>query len=145
MVDTGLVGNGVAVGYKPNGDAAPAPDLLFRYSASGLYSSVQDLYKFDQALIGESLLAREYLDAMFTGYALTPSVDFAGSDYGYGWFIGETLGRKLTFHGGAMSGYSGGLLRFPDERVTIIVLRNYELEIYDRLEIELAEIVFGDK
>ena len=30
---------------------------------------------------------------------------------------------------------------FPDERVTIIVLRNYEVEIYDRLEIELAEMV----
>ena len=36
-------------------------------------------------------------------------------------------------------------IRFPNERVTIIVLRNYEIEIYDRLEIELAEIVFGEE
>lgn len=81
---------------------------------------------------------------MFTGYALTPSVDFKGAKYGYGWFVGETLGRRLIFHGGSMSGYSSGILRFPDERAAIIVLRNYEIKVYDRLEIELTKILFGE-
>ena len=144
MENSGYEGNGVAVGYKPTGIEAPIPDMLFRYSASGLYSTVEDLYLWDQALYSEQLVAQEFLDLMFTGYAKTPSVDFKGADYGYGWFIGETLGRRLIFHGGAMSGYSSGIMRFPDERVTIIVLRNYEIQIYDRLEIELAKIVFGE-
>jgi hypothetical protein len=44
-----------------------------------------------------------------------------------------------------MSDYSAGIMRFPDERVTIIVLRNYEIPVHDRLEIELAKMVFGDE
>ena len=144
MQNSGYEGNGIAVGYKPTGDEAPVVDILFRYSASGLYSTADDLYLWDQALYAEQLLEQDYLDQMFTGYALTPSMDFKGAEYGYGWFIGETLGRRVIFHGGVMSGYSSGILRFPDDRVTIIVLRNNEIELYDRLEIELARIVFGE-
>ena len=144
MENSGYEGNGIAVGYKPTGDEAPIPDVLFRYSAGGLYSSVEDLFLWDQALYGEQLLAQKYLDLMFTGYAKTPSVDFKGADYGYGWFIGKTLDRQVIFHGGSMSGYSSGIMRFPDEKVTIIVLRNSEIQIYDRLEIELAKMVFGE-
>jgi CubicO group peptidase (beta-lactamase class C family) len=144
MVNSGYQGSDIAVGYKPDGTEAPTPDLPFRYSASGLHSTVEDLYLWDQALYGEQILAQEYLDMMFTGYAGTPSVDFEGAHYGYGWFTGETLGRRLIFHGGTMSGYTSGIMRFPDERVTIIALRNYEIQTYDRLEIELARMIFND-
>jgi CubicO group peptidase (beta-lactamase class C family) len=144
MENTGFEGNGIAVGYGPTRIKVPDPDIIFRYSATGLYSTVEDLYLWDQALYGEELIQQEFLDMMFTGYALTPSVDFPDARYGYGWFIHNMYDRRLIFHGGAMSGYSSGIMRFPDERVTIIVLRNYEMEIYDRLEIEMAEMVFGE-
>jgi CubicO group peptidase (beta-lactamase class C family) len=81
---------------------------------------------------------------MFTGYARTPSADFAGAEYGYGWFVGQTLDRRAIFHGGQMSGFTSMVLYFPGDDVTIIVLRNYGQEIYDRLEIELAHLVFGE-
>jgi len=142
--NSGYQGHNIAIGYKPSGEQAPMPDVLFRYSASGLYSTVEDLYLWDQALYSDQLISQEYLDMMFTGYARTPSVDFKGSDYGYGWFIGEILDRQLIFHGSSMSGYSGEIMRFPDQKVTIIILRNQEIQVYDRLGIELAEIVFGE-
>lgn len=63
---------------------------------------------------------------------------------GYGWFIGETLDRRVILHGEAMPGSSAGILRFPDERFTILVLRNDEIQIYDCLEAELAKIMFGE-
>jgi CubicO group peptidase (beta-lactamase class C family) len=141
---SGYKGGDVARGYKETGVKAPIPDLLFRYSASGLYSSTEDLYLFDQALYGEQLLPGEYLDMMFTGYAETPSTDFEGANYGYGWFIGKILNRRVIFHGGWMSGYTSMILRFPDEHATIIVLRNTEIPLYDRLEIEMARILFGE-
>jgi CubicO group peptidase (beta-lactamase class C family) len=144
MKNSGYQGNQIAVGYKAIGQEAPIPDVLFRYSASGLYSTVEDLFLWDQALYEERLIDKEYLDMIFTGYALTPSVDFKGAKYGYGWFIGETLDRKVIFHGGTGGGFTSGILRFPDEKTTIIILRNYEIQIYDRLEIELARIVFGE-
>lgn len=144
MENSGYEGNDIAVGFIPTGDEAPISDVLFRYAASGLYSTVEDLYLWDQALYGEALLAQEYLDMMFMGYAETPSVDFKGADYGYGWFIDDLLDRPVIFHGGVMSGYTSTIIRFPDEHVTIIILRNYELLIYDGLEIEIAKIVFGE-
>jgi CubicO group peptidase (beta-lactamase class C family) len=145
MENSGYDGNHMAVGYKPTGIEAPTPDVLFRYSAAGLYSTVEDLYMWDQALYGEQILAQKYLDMMFTGYATTPSMDFKGAKYGYGWFIGETLDRLVLFHGGSMGGYNAVIMRFPIEGVTIIVLRNYEIQTYDRLEIELAKMVFGER
>jgi len=145
MENSGYEGEKLAAGYSPTGTKVPNLDVLFGYSAGGLYSTVEDLYLWDQALYGDGLISGHNLDTMFTGYALTPSMDFKGAEYGYGWFIGKTLDRRLIFHGGAMSGYTSGILRFPDERVTIVVLRNYGIQIYDRLEIELAKIVFGEE
>ncbi len=145
MENTGYQGGHIATGYDPAGRAAPVADVLFQYAAGGLYSTVEDLYLWDQALYGEQLLAQEYLDEMFTGYATTPSTDFKEAAYGYGWFVGETLGRRAILHGGAMSGYTAMMLRFPDQRVTVIVLRNYGLPLYDQLEIELARMVFGEQ
>ncbi len=143
MEDTGYEGRDVAVGNGPPGVLAPPVDLLFRYSASGLYSSVEDLYLLDRALYGSRLLSQEGLDRMFTGYARTPSVDIPGADYGYGWFVGTVFGRRTFFHGGGMRGYTSAIFRFPDEHVTVIVLRNYGIRIYNRLEIDLAEMICG--
>jgi CubicO group peptidase (beta-lactamase class C family) len=144
MENSGYDADNVALGYKAIGIPVPVPDLLFRYSGSGLYSSVEDLYLLDQALYSEQLILQEYLDRMFTGYARTTSMDIEPADYGYGWFIGKILDRPVIAHGGMMAGYTAMFLRFPDERMTIIVLRNVGMEIYDRLEIELARNVFGE-
>jgi len=145
MVNSGLGDENVTVGYWKDGEKAPVPDLLFQYSAGGLYSSVEDLYLWDQALYGEQLIPQEYLDRIFTGYARTSSMDIDEADYGYGWFIGKILDRPVIAHGGGMNGFTSMLLRFPNEQVTIIVLRSYGIPIYDRLEIELAKMVFGEE
>ena len=144
MVHTGLEGNHLAIGHNPGGTPLPPADVLFRYSAGGLFSSVEDLYRWDQALYNEELLPAEALEQIFTGYATTPSVDFKDTKYGYGWFVGSLLGRRVHAHGGMMSGYSAMILRFPEDRLTLIVLRNIETPIYDRLEIDLARMIFDE-
>jgi CubicO group peptidase (beta-lactamase class C family) len=144
MGHSGLTDGYIAIGYNEFGAALPPPDLVFRYSASGLFSSVEDLYLLDQALYENKLLPPAEKTQMFTGYAQTPSVDLDEAEYGYGWFVGKILDRPVIAHGGMMAGYTAMLLRFPNERVTIIVLRNVELKVYDRLGIELARIVFDE-
>ena len=42
--------------------------------------------------------------------------------YGYGLQIGEKLGRRSIEHSGSENGFSTYLLRFPSERVSVIVL-----------------------
>ncbi len=142
MQDSGYGHEGLAVGYTTSGKEVPPPDLLYRYAASGLYSSAADLYLWDQALYGSNLLSQDSLALLFSEYAEGPSRDFPDTKYGYGWFVGEVLDRPAVLHGGMMNGFTSMLLRFPQDRVTIIVLRNYGIDVYDGLEIDLARIVF---
>jgi CubicO group peptidase (beta-lactamase class C family) len=120
--------NVLAVGYVDQNTAAPAEvvDSSFTYSAGALYSTVEDLYRWDQALYTEQLIPRELLDQM-----LAPRVslypDAVGSvAYGYGWFVLDHLGRQLVFHGGALDGFRSWIFRYPDDRITIILLSNQE-------------------
>ena len=91
----------------------------------GIYSSIDDLAKWDAALYDDRLLSRKSRDLAFTPATHTdnPSVD-----YGYGWRItGETL-----WHSGETRGFRNVILRYPQRRLTIIVLSNRnEPEPYD--------------
>jgi hypothetical protein len=49
------------------------------------------------------------------------------------------------FHGGILAGFTSMLLRFPNEQLTVIVVRNTELDRYDRLEIAIAEMLLNSK
>jgi len=53
--------------------------------------------------------------------------DVVGSvEYGYGWFVLDHLGRRAVGHGGAIDGFRAWIFRYPDDRITIIVLSNQE-------------------
>ncbi len=111
-----------AVGYETAWTRAPDADLSLGYSAGGLSSTVEDLYLWDQALYTTRLCSRASLDAMFTSHAM------AGEKVGcgYGWFIRDVSGRRRISHTGLLYGHSAIIARFPDERVTIIMLSNLE-------------------
>ncbi len=74
-----------------------------------------DLYKWDQALYDNQLLSKETWNM-----AWTPGLE----DYGLGWRIDEYRGYKRLHHSGSTSGFRNFMQRFPDERLTIIVLTN---------------------
>lgn len=119
---------GLADGYVDQNTAAPAAviDSSFLYSAGALYSTVEDLYRWDQALYTEQLIPRELLDQMFAPrISLYP--DAVGSvAYGYGWIVLDHLGRQMVGHGGALDGFRSWIFRYPDDRITIILLSNQE-------------------
>ena len=112
-------------------------DMNIPYSAGALYSTVEDLYLWDQALYKENFLSRKSLDAMFTP---------GQGDYGYGWFITSPPGKgKLIAHGGGIKGFSTTIMRFVENKATIIVLSNFEDTNAGRVGRNLAAILFGDK
>jgi len=120
--------SGLAVGYVDQNTTRPTQviESSFLYSAGALYSTVEDLYRWDQALLTEQLVPRELLDQMFTPQvSLYP--DAVGSvAYGYGWLVWDHLGRQMVGHGGALDGFRAWIFRYPDDRITIIVLSNQE-------------------
>ena len=81
----------------------------------GVYSSVMDLYKWDQALYDNDLLSKETWKQ-----AWTPGLE----NYGFGWRIDDYKGHRRLHHSGSTSGFRNFMQRFPDEQVTIIVLTN---------------------
>jgi CubicO group peptidase (beta-lactamase class C family) len=128
--------SGLAVGYVDQNTTMPAQviESSLLYSAGALYSTVEDLYRWDQALYTEQLIPRELLDQMFAPRVSAYDPEAVGSvAYGYGWMILDHLGRRMVWHGGALDGFRAGLFRYPDDRITIILLSNQE----DSMETQL--------
>ncbi|HVG28478.1 MAG TPA: serine hydrolase [Pyrinomonadaceae bacterium] len=111
-------------------------DMSIPFSAGGLYSTVGDLYLWDQALNGEKVLKKSSLDAMFTAVR---------NDYGYGYRVNKLFDRRHATHGGGIEGFRTSIERFPDDRVTVIVLSNYEGVQVGRISRDLAAVAFGEK
>ena len=100
------------------------------HAAGALYSTVEDLYRYDQALSTEKLLPQSALKAMFTAQVPVPDgmslPNPKGWGYGYGWFIGPPQPRLVYYHGGQAYGYRTAFWRYPDDKITIIQLCNHE-------------------
>ena len=112
-------------------------DMTVPFSAGGLYSTVEDLYKWDQALYTEKLVSKKSRDAMFTPYR---------NNYGFGFVISRLYDRKFISHSGSIEGFATYIARYPDDRVTIIVLNNVggSQPPVGRMAINLAAILFGN-
>ena len=129
-----------ATGYTwgENGlEHAPYHNLDLVIDSGSIYSTVDDLLKWDQALYTDRLLSAESREAMFTSYG-----EVAGRGSGYGWGMGELVGRKFQGHSGRINGFYAQVGRVPEERVTVIVLSN--MWTRSRIARDLAFILFGE-
>lgn len=142
MVNTGYDYNGLvlkhrAEGYSLRGDTiitAPFVDMSVPFAAGGLYSTVEDLYLWDQALYTEKLISKKSLEMMFTPYK---------KQYGYGWIIDEQFKRLCINHGGRIEGFMNSIERFPEEKLTVVVMSNRDTISAGRLSRNLAAIALG--
>lgn len=128
-----------AAGYSRNGETivnAAYVDMSLPYSAGALYSTVEDLLRWDQALYSEKFLSSKSLAAMFTPFK---------NGYAYGWGISTLFNRRYIAHTGGIEGFSTHITRFPDERATVIFLSNSETAVANVVANDLAAILFGEK
>ncbi len=95
-------------------DQSPTSAVL---GDGGIYSSIDDLAKWDAALYDDRLLSAESRGLAFTPWTGTDEADVA---YGFGWRItGETL-----WHSGETIGFRNVIVRWPQRRITVIILSN---------------------
>ena len=106
------------------------------HAAGALYSTVEDLFLWDQALYTMQLVSQASIDAIFTAHISSGE----GYDYGYGWIVEQQFKRTTCGHGGLVSGFGAYIGRFPEERVFIVVLSNFEASVWE-LWLALAGIV----
>ena len=109
-------------------------DMTIPYAAGALYSTTEDMFRWDRALYTDTLVSQKSLDDIFT-----PNK----GGYGYGWSIGRRFDRQAIAHGGGIYGFATYIVRFPADRVTVIVLSNVEGASAGRMANDLAAIVFG--
>jgi hypothetical protein len=69
------------------------------------------------------------------------------NNYAYGLIVNQRHNRRVASHGGGINGFNTFLTRYPEEKVTVVVLRNadYGIPDPDRVSQDLAAIVFGEK
>lgn len=118
------------------------------YADAGLYSTVEDLLLWDQALYSHRLLSEESLKEMFFPYiALSmtePWGTFKGS-YGYGWILTSQFKHTAEVHGGISDGFTTFIMRFPENRTTVIFLGNLDIAPMETIARDLTAIAFGER
>jgi CubicO group peptidase (beta-lactamase class C family) len=87
----------------------------------GIYSTVHDLYLFDQAMRKNRLLKKRTLDS---AYAPHNGVDKSLFNYGYGWRTFDGYGHKVVYHTGWWHGFRHIYVRDLSKDITIILLSN---------------------
>jgi CubicO group peptidase (beta-lactamase class C family) len=117
-----------AAAYEKNGknySNAGYLDMSIPYAAGSLYSTVEDLYLWDQALYTNQLLQKEGMDLLFTKHIIA-----GRGHYGYGWEIGpmpigNTKEQVQTIgHSGGINGFNTLITRIPADKSLIVLLNN---------------------
>jgi CubicO group peptidase (beta-lactamase class C family) len=94
----------------------------------GVYSSLLDLAKWDEALRRHSLLSepemRPALTPVQVPEGLPTEPDGAPAAYGFGWFLNPWKGHPRMWHYGETSGFRTAIHRFPDDGLTVVILCN---------------------
>ncbi|HEX8250444.1 MAG TPA: serine hydrolase domain-containing protein [Pyrinomonadaceae bacterium] len=86
-----------------------------------LYFTIQDLAKWDAALYADKPLRQSSLAEMWAPARL---INGKIKDYGFGWHTTRIGKRRIVHHGGAWQGFKSYIVRFPDDKLTIIFLAN---------------------
>jgi CubicO group peptidase (beta-lactamase class C family) len=116
---------------------------IMRYDlvgSGGVYSNIKDLYLWDQNFYHNKLGkgSQALIDKMHTDGVLNN-----GKSSGYAFAIqnGIYRGLKTVSHGGALASYRSFLLRFPEQKLSIIILGNITPIPIDRLPYSVADVM----
>lgn len=93
----------------------PHPDSTVIYSAGAIYSTTGDMYKW-----GRAVASKQLLSANSWKQAFTPKLN----KYGYGWMLSSYLGKQRVGHDGGYPGFMSTFVYYPDDDITIILLKN---------------------
>lgn len=125
MKNTGLYTNttiikNMALGYSETDDGtanAPYIDMSIPAGAGALYSTVEDMYLWDQALYTEKLVKKSSLEKIFTPFK---------DNYAYGVKVDKYADHKMISHSGGIEGFATITYRFPDDELYIVILKNFD-------------------
>lgn len=114
--------------------------------AAALYSTVEDLFIWNEALHNGKLLSEESYKEMTSPHKFSNGfVPFV--PYGLGLGVEDIAGHHTIGHPGQLYGFHSDILRIPDENISYIFLsntNNYQLKVKGRVSEKVIEILYGD-
>ena len=121
-----------AFGYRKNAstglwkcsDQSPTSAVL---GDGGVYTSLDDLAKWDAALAHHTLLSEAEMKPALTPVDVSGGVqgpDGSPSAYGFGWYLDPYNGHRRMWHYGETIGFLNSIQRLPDDKLTVVVLSN---------------------
>lgn len=115
-------------------------DMSIPYAAGSMYSTVEDLYLWDQTLYTDKLLSAQSKALMYKPFL---------EEYAYGWVITNASFKQndkpvpVITHGGGINGFTTIIVRYPNEKNLIVLLDNTGSGYLDRLSDSLAKILYN--
>ncbi len=110
--------------------------------SGGLFTTVEDLFLWDQNFYHCQVGGKEVIEMINTRGRLQSGREI---DYAFGLVRGEYRGLKTVSHGGALGGYRSMLLRFPEQRFSVIILSNLSSFNPSKLAYLVADIYLADE
>jgi CubicO group peptidase (beta-lactamase class C family) len=111
-----------ADGYVWRNNRLENASTYFALRPSGAFlSSVLDLAKWDAALYADKVFKPSVREQMWTAVKLNNG---ATHPYGFGWELSRVAGHRLVHHGGSLPGFRAQIMRFVDDKLTVVVLTN---------------------
>ena len=106
------------------------------FSAGALYSTTEDLLRWEQGLFGGKVLTATSLGKMTTPYK---------QDYAFGLVISANNGHKMIAHDGGIEGFNTSLAYYPDDKLVVAVLANLNGPFAGQIAANLAKVAHGEK
>ncbi|HEX5964549.1 MAG TPA: serine hydrolase [Pyrinomonadaceae bacterium] len=114
-------------------------DMSIPYAAGSLYSTVEDLYLWDQILYTDKLLTPQSKELMYKPFL---------QEYAYGWVVTNASFKvkdqpvPVITHGGGINGFTTTIVRFPKEKHLVVILDNTGSPNLNRLSEKIAKILY---
>jgi CubicO group peptidase (beta-lactamase class C family) len=127
-----------AIGYDDPGSPRPVRTRIGDSSAflgcGSIYSTVGDLFRWNEALYGGSIVSQAELKQAATAYR---------NNYGYGWNVGIERGRPAMSHNGYSWGFHSHLKRIPADSTCVIILQNDDRQTFEDFLVSIYRILDG--
>jgi CubicO group peptidase (beta-lactamase class C family) len=140
-----------AYGHTPEGSSIRETDQSSTSATlgdGGVYTSLVDLARWDEALRKHTLLGEQEMTPALT--AVQPSGGPARENghavsYGFGWFVDPYRGHKRMWHYGETRGFRTSIQRFPSDNLTVVVLCNRVDFDAPELALKIADLYLWDR
>jgi CubicO group peptidase (beta-lactamase class C family) len=110
-------------------------DMSVPFAAGGLYSTTEDLLRWEQGLMGGKLLSPASLQQMTTPFK---------GNYALGVGVNTVNGHKVISHAGSVEGFYTELEYYPEDKLTVVVLANLRVRTPEGIARKLAAVAHGE-